>query len=185
MHEVTVRLKSVGPYSQSRFHGTPALDKEGKDDYEKRTWKNRLHATESGQIFIPPMAFKNCLSECAKFISQQIPGKGKSTYTKHFEAGVLVTDPVVLPIKQEDVQGEWYFVPADGQRGGSKRVMKCFPVIPAWEADVHFYVLDDTITRDVFEKHLSEAGKFIGIGRFRPRNNGYYGRFEIAKLNWS
>jgi hypothetical protein len=31
----------------------------------------------------------------------------------------------------------------------------------------------------VFEHHLHEAGKFIGIGRFRPRNNGFYGRFDV------
>ena len=184
MHAATVRLRSVSPYSQSRFHNTPALDKEGKDDYEKRTWQNRLHVSEDGNVFIPPMAFKNCLSECAKFISIQIPGKGKATYTKHFEAGVMVMEPSALSIKAQDVPGEWYHVPSDGQRGGSKRVLKCFPAIASWETNVKFYVLDDTITKDVFEKHLSQAGQFIGVGRFRPRNNGFYGRFEIVNLKW-
>ena len=31
---------------------------------------------------------------------------------------------------------------------------------------------------------LREAGKFIGIGRFRPRNNGYYGRFDVESVDW-
>jgi hypothetical protein len=28
------------------------------------------------------------------------------------------------------------------------------------------------------------AAKFIGIGRFRPRNNGFYGRCDVAAVNW-
>jgi hypothetical protein len=135
-------------------------------------------------VYIPPMAFKNCIAEAAKYLSIQIPGKGKSTYTKHFEAGVLVMDPVYLGIKADEVKGELLFLNADGKRGGSKRVDKMYPYIPEWQQDVTFYILDETITKDVFIEHLDQAGKFIGIGRFRPRNNGFYGRFEVLNVQW-
>lgn len=118
--------------SQSKIHTTEHLDKEIHKDYEERTWRERLHCNGDGEVFIPPMSFKNCLSEVAKFVSIQIPGKGKATYTKHFEAGVLVTEPLMLGVQKALVQGEWLFVPADGKRGGGKRVWKCFPIIPAW-----------------------------------------------------
>jgi hypothetical protein len=150
-----------------------------------RTWRERAHVNEEGLIFIPPMAFKNCLSEIAKYLSMQVPGKGKATYTKNFEAGVLVLDAVILDIKKDDVKGEWIFVPADGKRGSGKRVNKCFPVVPAWSGTAKFYILDETLTPDVFEHHLREAGAFIGIGRFRPRNNGWYGRFKLVSTKWS
>ncbi|MGQ0595798.1 hypothetical protein [Aquabacterium sp.] len=185
MKTATVRIKSVSPYSQSKHYTTEKLPKELAKDYETRTWRDRLHVNDAGQVFIPPMSFKNCLSEAAKFLSVQIPGKGKATYTKHFEAGVLVTDALVIPIKKEDVPGEWLFVPADGVRGSGKRVEKCFPVIHQWQGDVTFHVLDETITEDVFRHHLEQAGAFIGIGRFRPRNNGFYGRFKVETINWS
>jgi hypothetical protein len=185
MRTAIATLRSIAPYSQSRAHFTPRLDKERPDEYEERTWRERLHATDDGRVFIPPMSFKNCLSEIAKFLSEQIPGKGKSTYTKHFEAGVLVMEPLVLDIKKADVPGEWLFVPADGRRGSGKRVRKCFPVIREWGGDVTFHILDNTITKEVLEHHLREAGGFIGIGRFRPRNNGFYGRFEVVKVKWS
>ena len=185
-HVATVRLKSVSPYSQSRPYTEPAkLDKETSKDYEQRTWRNRVHADDSGQIFIPPMAFKNSLSEAAKFISKQIPGKGKSTYTKNIEAGVLVTEPLMLPVKKDDVQGEWLFLNADGKRGGGTRVWKCMPYITEWEGSVAFYCLDETITEEVFLEHLEASGQFIGIGRFRPKQNGFYGRFEVVDLSWS
>lgn len=131
------------------------------------------------------MAFKNCLSEAAKYKSIQIPGKGKSTYTKHFEAGILVTDPLELPITRKELQHEWLHVPSDGRRGGTKRVEKCFPLIPHWEGHVPFLLLDDIIAEEVFEEHLRDAGSFIGIGRFRPRNNGFYGRFKVESVKWN
>lgn len=185
MRTATVSLESISPYSQSRYHSTPKNDKELANDYEARTWRNRLHVNEEGKVFIPPMAFKNCLTDAAQFLSIKIPGKRNATYTKHFVAGVLVTDAVSLPMPAEDVKGEWLFVPSDGKRGGGSRVEKCFPVIHKWNGSVTFYVLDDTITEDAFKYHIEQAGQFIGIGRFRPRNNGYYGRFKVTQIQWS
>ena len=189
MRTAVATLRSIAPYSQSR--GLPIdgelrrRDKETAHDHEERTWRARIHADAAGQVFIPPMAFKNALSEIAKFLGMQIPGKGKSTYTKHFEAGVLCMTPLVLPLKRDDVQCEWLFVPSDGIRGSGKRVWKCFPVIQEWTGEAVFQIIDDTITDDVFEHHLREAGSFIGIGRFRPRNNGFYGRFAVEEVAWS
>lgn len=185
MKTATVHLKSVSPYGQSKHITAPKKDKESAKDYEARTWRERLHTDKEGYVFIPPMAFKNCVSEAAKYLSIQIPGKGKATYTKHFESGVLVIDGLQLPIKKEQVEGIWLFLPSDGKRGGGKRVDKCMPMIPEWEGKVQFLVLDETITEDVFEHVLREAGRFIGIGYFRPRNNGFWGRFGVEKITWS
>ena len=184
MKTATATLRSTAPYSQSKHYTVDKLNKESPRDYEARTWRERMHVTDDGHVLIPPMAFKNCLAEAAKYLSIQIPGKGKSTYTKHFEAGVLVTEPLVLPVLKADVAGEWLFVPSDGKRGGGTRVDKCFPLIPDWAGAVEFHIMDETITNDVFEMVLEQAGKFIGIGRFRPRNNGYYGRFSVESVAW-
>jgi hypothetical protein len=184
MRTVVASLESISAYSQSRVIQSEKLPKENAKDHEERVWRERCHADEKGNIFIPPTVFKNCLSEIARFLSVQIPGKGKSTYTKHFEAGVLITEGIPLPIKQKDVDGEWLFVPSDGRRGGGKRVWKRFPLIKNWKGDLTAYILDDTITAEVFREHLEQAGAFIGIGRFRPRNNGYYGRFKVVDMVW-
>lgn len=190
MRIARAQLESIAPYSQSRYYestrqargsGTIA---ESPKDYEARTWRERVHVDSEGHVLIPPMAFKNCLAEIAKYLSVQIPGKGKSTYTKHFEAGVMVLEGLTLPETKDSVEGEWLFVPASGRRGDGKRVSKCFPVIRKWTGAVTYHVLDDVITAEVFEQHLRDAGNFIGIGRFRPRNNGYYGRFKVNGVAW-
>lgn len=181
---VTAKLKSTTPYSQSKYITLPKKNKESHQDYEDRTWRHRQHFDEDGNVFIPPMAIKNCISEAAKYLSISIPGKGKSTYTKHFEAGVLCADRIYIGYDWEKVQGETLYVPSDGRRGGSTRVPKTFPMMPKWEGEATILVLDRTITKDVFEHVIKEAGSLIGIGRFRPRNNGYYGRFTVESLTW-
>ena len=184
MHTATCKLKSVSPYSQSKFISTEKPRDITHKDFEEKTWKERCHVNSDGNVFIPPMAFKNCLSEAAKYKSIQIPGKGKSTYTKHFVAGVLVVEPLVLPLTLNDIDGEWLYVPSDGRRGGSKRVAKCFPRINEWSGTVTFLVFDDLIDEETFTTHLRDAGQFIGVGRFRPLNNGYYGRFSVESVEW-
>jgi hypothetical protein len=184
MKTATAHLKSFTPYSQSKYYQVPKLNsKESPDAYEKRTWRERLHVDDKGRVVIPNMSFKNCLSDAAKYLSMKV-GKGTKTFTKHFEAGLMVSEGLTLPIHRDDVPGEWIHVPSDGTRGGAKRVLKCFPVIQEWEGKVVFYILDETITEEAFLHHIEEAGKFIGIGRFRPRNNGYYGRFEVEGVEW-
>jgi len=184
MHKAKVKLVSISPYSQSRYIQEKKTRDETHADFEKRSWQQRCHWNEAGKVYIPPMSFKNCLSEAAKYKSIQIPGKGKSTYTKHFEAGVLVVDALELPVTKDTLQHEWLHVPSDGRRGGTTRVEKCFPLIPSWQGEIEFLILDEIITEEVFREHLVDAGSFIGIGRFRPRNNGFYGRFEVKSVSW-
>lgn len=183
MIQATVKLKSVSPYAQSRMHETPKIEKEGHDAYEERTWREKAHY-ENGEMVIPPFAIKNCLAEAAKYLGQQIPGKGKSTYTKHFESGVLVIDPVRLGVSREAVHCHRMYVPSDGKRGGAKRVWRKFPIVHQWESIAVFQILDETITQDVFKYHLEQAGKFIGLGSFRVRNNGIFGRFDVIEIAW-
>jgi hypothetical protein len=180
-----IQFQSLSPISFSRYHNTDKLPKEAYDDYERRTWRNKLHVDENDQVLIGQFMIMNCLSEAAKFLSIKIPGRGQSTYTKHFEAGVALYQPMGLGILKKDVQGQWMHVPSDGKRGGGKRVMKCFPVIPEWEGTCDILILDETITRPVLKEHLEGAGRYIGLGSLRPRNNGMFGRFraEILEFN--
>ncbi|MGL5060152.1 MAG: hypothetical protein ACRC62_09225 [Microcoleus sp.] len=191
MKRAFVKLEGLAPYSQSRYHGTPKLNKEAAGDYEERTWIEKAHWDEDGRLLMPALAFKNAIAQAAKYVSEQIPGKGKATYTKHFEAGVsVVEDSLVLvkgkPVTRDLISGDTLHVPSDGRRGGGSRVMRTFPTIgKGWEAEVEFLIFDDVITQDVFSKTLQQAGQLIGIGSFRVRNNGTRGRFKPVSIEWT
>jgi len=178
-------VTGVAPYSQSRPIQTPKKSGETDDDHDSRVWREHLHVDDRGIVFIPPMALKSCLSEAAKFKSEKIRGKGNATYTKHFEVGTMFADPVSLGIKADNVESERLFLNSDGVRGSGKRVWKTYPVIPQWDGDVTFYLLDEVLIQDTDKvlEYLEYSGLVIGIGRFRARNGGYYGRFEVS--NWT
>ena len=177
-------LKSLSPIQFGRMYCVEKNDKEQPAAYEIRTWRERAHYDEKGMLFIPPMCFKKSLEGAAAFLSMQIKGRGKATYTKHFLAGVLVMDPVPLPVHKDRVRGLWLNVPHDGRRGGRSRVPKCFPVVDLWEGQVTYHILDGIITEPIFTRHLIEAGNFIGILSFRAERGGYFGRYEVKNVKW-
>lgn len=184
MKTVKVSVEGVSPIAFSKQYEVSKLEKESAADYEKRTWRNRVHVTKEGEVIITAMMWKNMLAEIGKHLGEKIPGKGNKTYTKYFESGILVGDPSPLGVHRDDVDGEWLFVPSDGVKGSGKRVWKCFPIIHNWTADALIYVLDETITKEIFERYMREAGKFIGVGFFRPGRGGDKGRFNVIKFEW-
>lgn len=184
MRVAEVSFTGISPYSPRKHITAPKLEKESPDAYERRTWREGMHYDKDGMVFIPPMQLKLSVDNAANFLGAKIPGRGNSMYKKHFVAGVMVFDPIPLGIHKDDVPPNELFVPSDGRKGGSSRVTKLFPLINDWGGTASFYIFDDTITKSVFEEHIREAGKFIGIGTFRPQNGGYYGRFRVDDVKW-
>ena len=145
-----------------------------------------MHVNGNGDVLIPATMLKNALSEAAKYIElERSPGRGKATYTKNIVAGVLVVKPIVLPYKKGDVQAEKLFLPSNGRVGGGSRVMRVFPFIPEWKGQAEFVILDEHHHPGSIQS-TSGSCRFVHWARtlFRPRNNGYYGRFDIIKIHW-
>lgn len=210
MITATVKIEGLSPYSQSRQIFEEKKKGELADAFDLRTWPRHLYTNQKGQVMIPSSAMKQAIDAAAKYLSIQVPGKGKATYTKHFRSGVMVFDPAVVMDEEgapwtrerilrggepddlenlsECIAGGTVFrgaMAADGVRGSGKRVVRTFPVIPdPWTATLTFYVGDPVIDKAVFLQSIQAAGSFIGLGRFRPENGGSNGRFRIASLAW-
>ena len=183
---LTVNFKLVGA-SPLGFSAPVASTKErgeNHDAFEERTWRERMHMDDDGKVFLVPMSIKNCLVEVCKYLGETIPGKGKATWTKHYEGGLMIPKPLQLGVKAKDVPGLKLFVPSSGIRGGGSRVWKTFPVLQKWSTDVEALLFDRLLidNTDKFQEFLEHAGQFIGLGFFRPRNNGYYGRFTVENF---
>lgn len=183
MKTYEIEIKSVSPIAFGRYYApeVPKLEREKPDDYEARTWINRAHFDANGKVVLPALAIKNALLAAAKYSGEQIPGQGKKTYSAKFASGVLIVKDAVIGTR-EDIKGLWLHVPSDGKRGGSSRVMKCFPTIETYKTKVEVIVLDEIITAEVLKKTLVEAGNFIGLGSLRVQNNGVLGRFNVGAV---
>lgn len=179
----TVTLESNGPYSQGNFFSTERSAKMKADEHDALYWRERAHTVKkgpnAGRMFIPAQQFKNALLDAAKFLGLKIKGRGQSTYAKHFAAGVMVNDDLVLPDVVADLTPEIVWCSADGKVGGGTKVLRRFPIVESWSGTVQFFILDETIDDATFLEHLQHAGNLIGIGRWRPIKNGRYGRFTV------
>ncbi len=180
----TARITGSTPMYQGQQYSVPKLTGETNDAYDRRTWRNRMHVDEEGRVFVPPMALKFGIATAAKHLGMSIPGKGKATYTKRFDSGMYVEEPMLLQrngsyIYAKDVEGHTLWVPADGIPGGTKRVPRTFPRIPEWGGTVEIHIIDAALTEEILLRHLQEMGLYVGLGAFRPERRNLFGRFRV------
>ena len=178
-------LESAAPI----FFGKPVFEKKNSDEtheqFEERTWSQKVHQSDDGQVFIQPFALKNALEAAGSRLGMKLTGK--ATYTKLFRQGIMINDNILLSdakgkaITIADVKPIPMFVPSDGKRGSGKRVMRIFPQLSKWFAAVEIVCFDNRLTEEVVRKHLEEAGKFIGFGSMRVENGGVAGRFSVVE----
>jgi len=184
MLKIKVELESISPIKFGKHFTTPMKDGEGHEAYDQRCWRERLHYDENEEVYIPAIALKNSLSAAAKYKGEKIKGKGNRTYTQKFEAGILIVDNIMLGVKKNDVNGETLHVPADGVRGGSKRVNRIFPYINSWKGTTYIHVIDPVLKQEPnkVKEYLELTGQLIGLMTFRPAKNGMFGRFKVNKF---
>lgn len=181
----TATIEGLGPLSQSRQHDAPMFEGESRDDYDRRTWREKLNVSpQTGTVVIPAHGMHQAIIAAAKYSGKQIPGQGKKTWTAKFTTGIAIFDDIDTGIKPEDVQMITISANADGVRGSGKRVARRFPIMHAWGATFDVMILDPIITEPIFREMLALAGMFIGVGRFRPEKGGQNGRWRVEAINW-
>jgi hypothetical protein len=192
----TAHLKSVTPYSQSRHYSEEECPKsvgpagqETKLDneaYDLRYWTHHAHIDErTGRVYIPGVQIKHALVAASSYNPIKDASRGGSAKMGiKFRAGVSVQGNILLPLTEKDLVRERIYAHATPSKPNSGRVWRSYPVIPEWEGDLEFLIYDPTIQAADFEKTLQTAGMFIGIGRWRPVNNGDYGRFVVTRIKW-
>ena len=181
-----VTLQGIAPMTHSHQHDEPKLEGEQPDAYDIRTWRKKLNVNADGtSIVLRAHGVQQCIAAAAKYSSRQIPGQGKKTWTKKFEAGLMILEDPELKIDPASVNSITISANSDGVRGSGKRVPRRFPVIPpGWQTTFDVTILDPIITEDIFSEMVALAGMFIGVGQFRPEKGGTNGRFKLAKLVW-
>ena len=176
------------PYSQSTPHEEPKKDRESAEDYDVRTWRNKCTTDANGQVCAPAQALKQCIDTAAQKLGMKVPRRRGATYKPFFASGVICNADMPLangraltPAAAEQVT---IYAHANGRRGSGSRVRRRFPSFPVWHGVAEFTIVDDIITREVFEHTVKTSGMIVGIGRFRVENAGTNGRFRVTKFEW-
>jgi hypothetical protein len=67
-------------------------------------------------------------------------------------------------------------------RNNKARVIVIRPKWITWSAEFTLLVHEESITPAAIEQLFKYAGHYVGIGSFRPSNNGMFGRFESDSI---
>ena len=166
-----ITVKGIRPLLQNAFSSEAdgkKLLKRGKlydDEFETNS---RLIKNDDGIICQPALHFEASMIKSAaehKFI-------GRKTYKDLFKASVFVM-PELIPHKIQE-----YAIDKQPVVISKARIMRCRPRFDKWELDFTIIVHDDRIDPLKVEQILENAGKYHGVGDFRPR----FGLFEIASF---
>jgi hypothetical protein len=180
-----VTISGISPLSQSRLHNEPKLQGELWDDYDARTWLQKLNVNpKTKTVVIPAHGFHQCLIAAAKYTGAQIPGQGKKTWTAKITAGLTFIGDIDTGLSPKKAQMVQILCHADGVRGSGRRVIRRFPIYYDWQATFDVWILDPIITEAVLRRFIEVAGISIGVGSFRPENGGQNGRFKIERIVW-
>jgi hypothetical protein len=185
MKKAIVTLKAVTPYSPSRHYSAEIAELKGesKDQYDERTWRHHAHVNRKGLVIIPGECFAWCVKAMSKRRSDKIPGKRGQTFTKVFDS-VEVVGEIETGLKLEQLECEGFLANSDGVRGSGKRVYRRFPIIRSWQGRLTAIMWDDQMTEEIFSETVKDAGLLIGVGRRRPENKGFFGRYAVTKVEW-
>lgn len=165
-----VRIVGVAPLLQNRFD-TEASQQKGRKRQvptPEEDCERALYKTEDGSIYIPSMWLKAAMIKAATDFKFQ----GKKTYKDYIKAG-LVVGPNEIPLEHDGF--ETFIARVVIQRSA---VAKARPKFKDWAAEFEIELLDELLEPTIVKDILSAAGRFKGIGDWRPE----HGRFTVESF---
>lgn len=181
-----VTIKGLTPYMQHRM-----------DDQKLEQWeKNRKHIIErpevshedavraeyhcyrntDGKCFIPADQLRMALINGGGYLKSKVGAKTKSM--KSIIAAMFMVAPEEILLPDYDLIDKRSAV----NRNIKARVITVRPKWSEWQVTFTMEVGEKSITRETITELISTTGNYVGIGSYRPTNNGSFGRFELIDL---
>jgi len=177
--------------------------KAGDDRSPAHRWIGSLYRNEAGEIVMPTENVMRCLMEGGAMVL--VPGgKSGKTFKAQSQSGIMPRDigwPLLIdgkpidakPIKQllkerdfsihrETVKALGFSLYLKRARIGQSKHIRVRPRFESWSATGELVVVDDQITEAVLTDILEVAGKYKGLGDWRPSSKtpGTFGMFNAS-----
>lgn len=181
-----VKITGITPYMQHRM-----------DDQKLEQWeKNRRHIIErpdvahedavraeyhcyrnqEGKCFIPADQLRMAFINGGGYLKSKVGTKTKSM--KSIIAAMFMVNPDEILMPDYDVIDKRSAV----KRNVKARIIVVRPKWSTWAADFTVEIGEKTITKETITELITTTGNYVGIGSYRPSNNGSFGRFELTEL---
>lgn len=181
-----VKVEGITPYLQDR------MDDVKLDEWEKNRKfiverpdlnqadliraEYRCYRDESGKCYIPCDHFRIAFINGGTYLKSKVGVRTKSM--KSIIAAQLMVDPEQIPIPDYDVIDKRSAV----NRNIKGRVMVIRPRWNRWSAEFDMNFDNDTLTVQTIAELIKLTGNYVGIGSYRPTNNGCFGRFKLISI---
>jgi len=136
----------------------------------KKEAESRLYKDPQGRIAIPSYVIKGCLKSAGgNYRARQ----RMSTYKSLLKAGIDI-EPEWIPLEHDGMKIDARPVNVKGNR-----IIRYRPRFDKWALE--FYIINrdpKIISEEILKKILEDAGRWYGIGDFRPE----YGLFKVVKF---
>ena len=172
-YEVKIKIKGIADYLQHKrpFEEDNSRQKSGEVDYSKEAEKSLYFDDEIG-CYIPSKQLRAGLVKAA--VNFKVKGRMGKTYKDMVNATIEIEpDKIPLGKKTFDYNHQEFVKIQRNQILRSRPAFK-----KGWEAEFSLLVLDDQMQKEILKEIVEYAGKFVGIGDWRP----HFGRFEIVKF---
>lgn len=185
MQEFKVSITGVTPYLQHRMDDTKLEEWEKnrkliieRDDIHKEdALRAEFHSYNDKEgFYIPSEHLRGSFINAGSFIKSKVGNAKKSM--KNIVAGMFF-------IKEEKIRlpNEYMIDKRSAVNKNIKARVICIrPRWNEWNATFTLQVDNDTITTETIKELISIAGQYVGIGSFRPTNNGMFGRFTLQTI---
>lgn len=178
MKRYQVKIEGITPLLQNKpeEYGFDEqwVEKKAATDYEKEALK-KIYADAEGNIYQPGTHIERAMIEAGKKIKMK--GAGKSNYSKFMGSMVSIEHEEVLHQNTNyEIHKALVVIPTT-----KGRIMRYRPVFKKW-ALVFNILAEDEIPSAVIKECLEIAGKYVGIGDWRPEKKGKFGKFQVTEF---
>jgi len=169
---IAVTIEGISPLLQNRYYSADSPEVKSKRRTGVKDWKAEgelaAYRDKDGKLVQPAEHIESAMVKAAT--SFKIPGRGKKTYKELFKAAVFVRPFLIVHEIQE--------YEMDARRVVVQRnaVMRYRPRLDKWRLTFEIECLDEQLDHQVIRDVLDQAGKFVGIGDYRPK----FGRFIVV-----
>jgi len=187
MKKYKVKIKGVTPYMQHRmddvkleeWEKTRGLVIERDDVAKEDQVRAEFHCyrdLKNNKCYIPAEHLRGSMIIAGTYVKGKVGAQTKSM--KSTVAAMFAIDKEKIYLPNYDEIDKRSAV----NKNVKARIIVIRPKWTDWEVEFVLNVDNDTLTSETVEKIITYAGQYVGIGSFRPINNGMFGRFEVKEF---
>lgn len=185
MKKYKIEIEGITPYMQHRMDDQKLEEWEKnrkliieRDDVSKEDQvRAEFHSYQDKEgFYIPSEHIKGSLIGAGAMVKSKVGNSKKSM--KNVVAGMffIEEEKIRLP-KGYEIDKR-----SAVNRNIKARVICIRPKWEKWKGGFTLLIDNDTVTQETVKEILTNAGNYIGIGSFRPTNNGSFGRYKVNKI---